>query len=123
MRYLLTTILNEAGRALTVRELVGCCEREGVVFDGRASKIVSDALRWEVGWGRVVRIGRGIYRVAHIPRSTRYWIARRVRDIRDYLVRLRARQTTPAVVLVWSGPGVGAAGPEPNVGLDGLGLC
>jgi hypothetical protein len=114
LRYLLTTILQEADRALTVRELVGCCEREGVVFDGRGSKIVSDALRWEVGWGRVVRIGRGVYRVARVARSTRYWIGRRVRDIRDYLARLRTRDDTAAVPGVSSGPRVRACGPDPN---------
>ena len=89
LRYLLTTLLSEAGGPLTVPELVTRCESEGVVFRGRASKIVSDALRWEIGWGRVVRIRRGVYRFASMPRSTQHWIARRVGEWRAYLLRPR----------------------------------
>ena len=89
LRYLLTTLLREAGEALTVAELVARCEREGVAFSGRASKIVSDALRWEIGWGRVKRLGRGVYAFDRVPKSTRRWIGGRVGDIRVYLARLR----------------------------------
>ncbi|MGI9613184.1 MAG: hypothetical protein ACR2QO_09765 [Acidimicrobiales bacterium] len=88
LRYLLTTLLREAGRPLSVRELVSLCAAEGVVFSGRASKIVSDALRWEIPWGRVVRLRRGIYRIAPMPRSTSHWIRVRVRALRGHLAEL-----------------------------------
>jgi hypothetical protein len=95
LRYLLTTLLAEAGRDLSVAELVARCKGEGVVFRGRASKIVSDALRWEINWGRVARVRRGVYRFARMPRSTRSWIARRVRDLRAYLARLPSPRLLP----------------------------
>lgn len=90
LRYLLTTLLREAGRPLAVRELVSLCEAEGVVFSGRASKIVSDALRWEIPWGRVVRLRRGVYRFAGMPRSTGHWIRVRVGALRVQLAELVA---------------------------------
>ncbi len=104
LRYLLTTLLIEAGRPLTVRELVLLCNREGVVFQGRASKVISDALRWEISWSRVTRIGRGVYRASSgmIPRSTRHWIAKRVRQVRVYLAAVRT-QAGQAVYLVHPG--------------------
>ena len=104
LRYLLTTILREAGRDVAVSELVAMCESQGVVFRGRASKIVSDALRWEIGWGRVARVRRGVYRSQRMPRSTGYWIARRVRCIRDYLLTLRARSGMPSTPTLASAP-------------------
>jgi hypothetical protein len=36
----------------------------------RASKTISDALRWEVKRGRVVRLGQGRYGPGTMPRST-----------------------------------------------------
>lgn len=91
LRYLLTTFLLEAGSELSVRELAAMCERQGVVFDGRASKVISDALRWEIGWGRVRRVRRGVYAGcgADIARSTRRWIASRAAQLRVYFWALR----------------------------------
>lgn len=102
LRYLLTTLLLEAGRPLTVRELVERCESEGVVFERRASKVVSDALRWEIGWCRVTRMSRGVYRAYRwmIPRSTGQWIAKRVGQLRAYFAGLR----TLAVESLWLPP-------------------
>jgi hypothetical protein len=94
-RYLLTTLLKEARRPLTVAELVVLCEAEGVVFAGRPSKIVSDALRWEIGWRRVTRVSRGVYRFLRAPRSTTQWIRRRVTELRDYLAATRAGTAVP----------------------------
>lgn len=85
LRYLLTTLLMEAQRPVTVAELVELCHREGVVFTGRASKIISDALRWEIGWRRVTRVRRGVYRFVSAPSSTKHWIRRRVALLREYL--------------------------------------
>lgn len=102
LRYLLTTLLLEAGRPLSVRELVALCEREGVVFEQRASKVVSDALRWEIGWCRVTRMSRGVYRASRwmIPRSTRQWIAKRIVQLRTYFAGLR----THAFESLWLPP-------------------
>ena len=55
---------------------------QGFCVRGRASKAVSDALRWEIGRGRVYRLGRGRYGPAYIPRSTEYRIHKRVLALR-----------------------------------------
>jgi len=85
LRYLLTMALRDAGRPLTVSELVTHCENIGVVFEGRASKIVSDSLRWEIAWGRVRRLGRGVYRYGRIPRTTLRFITDRLGQMLRYL--------------------------------------
>jgi hypothetical protein len=54
----------------------------GFCVRGRASKAVSDALRWEIGRGRVRRLGRGVYGPGYIPRSTEYRIHQRVLALR-----------------------------------------
>ena len=46
-------------RVMTVAELVDTLNAEGYELGGRASKMVSDALRWEVARGRVIRRARG----------------------------------------------------------------
>lgn len=101
LRYLLTTLLVEAGHPLSVRELVARCEAEGVVFERRGSKVVSDALRWEIRWGRVMRMKRGVYRASRwmAPRSTQQWIAKRVGQLRDYFSALRLHSIESAVIL------------------------
>ena len=82
LRYALTTALLRAGVPLTVPDLVRALERDGFTCWGRASKEVSDALRWEVGRGRVVRVRRGVYVAGHMPKQTRSRIVRRVADLR-----------------------------------------
>jgi hypothetical protein len=52
------------------------------LIDGRASKSVSDALRWEIARGRVNRLGRGRYGPGQMPRCTEYRIHRRVLELR-----------------------------------------
>ena len=54
--------------------LVDRLEGAGYRIKGRASKAVSDALRWEAAHGRVVRLGRGRYDTGRIPRSTIAWL-------------------------------------------------
>lgn len=85
LRYLLVTFMAEARGPATVAELVEACGDEGVVFNGRASKIISDALRWEVRNGRVTRLGRGLYQLANVPDSTMRWIGHRVRQTKIWL--------------------------------------
>ncbi len=70
-------LVNELARhhTLTVAEMVVIVGRYGFDLGGRESKIISDALRWEVARGRVVRVARGVYRYGKIPTST----ARRIK--------------------------------------------
>ncbi|MBU3752176.1 MAG: hypothetical protein FGM52_17320 [Mycobacterium sp.] len=82
LRYVLTRILQLQG-PLTVAELVAELHRWGFTVSGRASKTVSDTLRWEMRRDRVRRIGRGLYRQGCVPRSTAYRIIARVCALRD----------------------------------------
>lgn len=70
-------LLDELRRreTMAVADMVAVLDDHGYEVGGRASKIVSDALRWEVARGRVKRIARGIYRYARVPPTT----ARRIR--------------------------------------------
>lgn len=74
LRYLLTEYLFSYG-PLPVDRLVTLLHADGFAVHGRPSKVVSDALRWEVGRKRVVRSGRGRYEPGVLPPTT----ARRLR--------------------------------------------
>ena len=76
LRWLLTVCLFDH-RVLTLGEMLVLIERHGFCVRGRPSKTVSDALRWEMRRGRVVRLDRGRYAAGSMPRSTLSW--RRVR--------------------------------------------
>lgn len=60
---------------MTVAEMVEYLAGHGFNLAGRASKLISDALRWEVLRGRVIRLRRGVYAYGKAPRTT----ARRIR--------------------------------------------
>src|SRR5262245_9279739 len=77
LRYLLTTYLFDHGPA-TVAELVDALTYHGAGVGGRASKAVSDALRWEMVHGRVRRLSRGRYGPVSMPRGTEHRISQRV---------------------------------------------
>lgn len=77
LRYTLTRLLQLCGPS-TVDELVAALRQWGFTVDGRPSKTVSDALRWERRLGRVRRIGRGRYRAGEMPRGTEHRIIQRV---------------------------------------------
>jgi hypothetical protein len=81
LRYALTMALAVCG-PLTIVELAEELDRKGFSVNGRPSKAISDALRWEVRHGRVRRSGRGRYRSGYIPRSTEYRIWKRVLALR-----------------------------------------
>ncbi len=102
LRYVLVHLLHDAfgatGGGLTVAELVEGCEEVGVAFDGRASKLVSDALRWEVRRGRVVRVSRGRYVFGAAPRSTLWRIKKRVGQYKRHLAELSSWVERPVVV-------------------------
>jgi hypothetical protein len=81
LRYLLTLHLFDAGES-TIGDLVTAVGRQGFRLDGRPSKTVSDALRWELRRGRVVRRGRGRYAPGAMPRQTQSWMRQRLRSLR-----------------------------------------
>ena len=72
-----------AGSAVPARnELIAGLAYWGFAVDGRPSKTVSDALRWERRRGRVMRRGRGLYSAGEMPRSTEHRIISRVLELR-----------------------------------------
>ncbi|MDY7105844.1 MAG: hypothetical protein S0880_32060 [Actinomycetota bacterium] len=78
--------MEEPTHELTVAELVRRLRREPVdLGPGRASKVVSDAMRANISGGRVTRLGRGRYALAPIPDTTRRRMRRRVLGIRSGL--------------------------------------
>jgi len=79
---------------MTVAELVtALVHRTGYDLGGRASKIISDALRWETRRGRVVRLGRGRYRFSHAARSTTRRIKLLAARSRAWVVAIMRRPT------------------------------
>lgn len=74
LRFILLDHLMSVGQT-TVSEMVALLASKGYDVDGRASKIISDSLRWEIRRNRVIRVARGVYRYRSAPPST----ARRVR--------------------------------------------
>jgi hypothetical protein len=81
LRYALTMYLLQHGPT-TVRELIEAMEWQGFVIGGRASKQISDALRWERRRGRVRRLARGLYGPGYVPRGTEYRIYNHVMAMR-----------------------------------------
>ena len=106
LRYTLTRLLQLCGPS-TVNELVAALRHWGFTVDGRPSKTVSDALRWEREHDRVRKIDRGLYRASGMPSGTEYRIIRRVSFLREEatpedagrggrVTRGRARRTSRA---------------------------
>src|ERR1043166_7871070 len=83
VRYALTLYLAVHGPQ-TVAELIGALEHQGFTIAGRSSKSVSDALRWEIGRGRVRRLKRGRYGPVSMPRATEQRIHSRMMKLRFY---------------------------------------
>lgn len=81
LRYVLTHHLLHYGTC-SIAELATELDSRGFCVQGRPSKAISDALRWEREHGRVFRRGRGRYGPAQVPRSTEYRIHRRVMALR-----------------------------------------
>jgi hypothetical protein len=81
LRYVLTMHLAHNGPA-TIVEMMDALSAQGFCVSGRVSKVISDALRWEMGRDRVRRLGRGLYGPRYIPRSTEYRIHQRVLALR-----------------------------------------
>ena len=81
LRYVLALHLAHNGPA-TVAEMIDALSAQGFSFQGRASKAVSDALRWEMRRERARRLGRGLYGPRNIPRATEHRIHQRVLALR-----------------------------------------
>jgi hypothetical protein len=87
LRYALTWHLFLHGPA-TVPELIDALRYHNLDVVGRASKSVSDALRWEMNYGRVHRLKCGKYGPGWMPRGTENRIHRRVLKLREKAARL-----------------------------------
>ena len=94
LRYVLAMHLSVHGPA-TIAELIEALGWHGFRVRGRPSKAVSDALRWEIGHGRVRRLGRGRYGPGYMPRGTEYRIHQRVLTLRETVARRRAKRVPP----------------------------
>lgn len=90
LRYALTLYLFQHG-PLLLSDLLVALDFQGFDVPGGA-KAVSDALRWEIGHGRVGRVARGKYRPLSMPRSTEHRIYARVMTLRDEASELRAKE-------------------------------
>jgi hypothetical protein len=92
-RYRLTMMIWAAGRPVTVAELLAHLGDAGRLPRGRPSKVVSDALRWEIRRGRVRRVGRGVYVAGRMPRSTFSWIRSQIRAADAHMTHPVQRQS------------------------------
>ena len=95
LRYTLTRLLQVLG-PLTVTELCAELDNWGFAVEGRPTKVVSDALRWEMRRDRVRRRGHGLYGAGCAPGGTAYRIIDRVRSLREEADALRAQAGTPS---------------------------
>ncbi|MEZ5408655.1 MAG: hypothetical protein R2761_11550 [Acidimicrobiales bacterium] len=68
---------------------------------GRASKLISDALRWEVRRGRITRPARGVYRWAGTTTATERRIAILARRSREWISAVRSQRTPPPFPQTW----------------------
>ena len=90
LRYALVRLIQLIGPA-TIPQLVEGLQRWGFSVEGRPSKTVSDALRWERRRDRVRRRGRGLYSAGAVPRSTEHRIIWRVVALREQAASLSLR--------------------------------
>jgi hypothetical protein len=97
LRYLLTAYLFDHGPA-TVEELVDALAYHGFQPAVRTSKSVSDALRWEMAHGRVIRSRRGHYRPGSMTRAVQHRILQRVRALHDEVAMLSRRDGRDAAI-------------------------
>jgi hypothetical protein len=74
----------------TVVDLVDMLDHHGFDVAGRASKAISDALRYEIAHGRVRRLRRGRYGPASMPRATEYRIHQLALALREEAAALNA---------------------------------
>jgi hypothetical protein len=78
LRYRLTLLLRRADRPMSIAELAAALDATGYPAPDPAPKTISDSLRWEVGHGRVVQVGRGRYGPGRVDRRTAWWLQRQL---------------------------------------------
>lgn len=78
LRELLVLILLRNAAPMPVAELVTAVHGRGFRIEGRAGKVVSDQLRYELARGRVQRVGRGVYVAGTVTRQARWRMERRI---------------------------------------------
>jgi hypothetical protein len=78
LRELLVLILQRHAAPMTIEELVAAVAACGFRIEGRAGKVVSDQLRYELARGRVRRVDRGVYVVGAVTRQARWRMQRRI---------------------------------------------
>lgn len=83
---------------MSVAELVAAVAAHGFDLGGRASKIISDALRWEVRRGRVTRLRRGWYAYLRAPAATARRIGRLAVACRVWMGAVRHGHEPPTSV-------------------------
>lgn len=82
LRSVLVLALLRRDQPMSVAELVRAVHQAGFAPPGRPGKAVADALRWEIGRGRVHRLGRDKYRAGYVASVTRYRMRARVARMR-----------------------------------------
>ncbi len=68
---------------------------------GRASKLISDALRWEVRRGRIARPARGVYRWVSATQATSRRITILARRSREWITAVRSQRTPTPFPQTW----------------------
>ena len=68
---------------------------------GRTSKLISDALRWEVRRGRIARPARGVYRWVGATVATSRRITILARRSREWITAVRSQRTPPPFPQTW----------------------
>jgi hypothetical protein len=91
LRYALTMYLFQHG-ARRLPDLIDGLDFQGFDIPGGA-KAVSDALRWEIGHGRVRKLARGKYAPDSMPRATEYRIHQRALALREEAAALNAESS------------------------------
>ena len=81
--------------SMTVAEMVTTMARYGYDLGGRASKVISDALRWERRRGRVARLARGVYAYHRAPATTARRIKRFAETCHGWIVAFTRHETPP----------------------------
>ena len=74
LRYTLTLLLRGARRPMSVQEMARALHESGRPLQSRSGKVISDALRWEIARGRVVKVRRSTYATRPFPDSTARWM-------------------------------------------------
>ncbi|MEM7275017.1 MAG: hypothetical protein AAF547_18185 [Actinomycetota bacterium] len=94
LRFVVVELLRTHG-TMTVAQMVDALTATGYPIRGRPSKVISDALRWEVARGRVVRVSRGVYRIGRAPRATAGRIRRFARACHAWIVAITRCEEPP----------------------------